>query len=220
MWSFNLQANTTVTAIGIVRKSMAQIKTIEFMKAPLINSTKLKNYKRSIKMEELKLLVQMVASLPTLAIYVIIAFYIYKVTIIGSIYGVIRFAVGKLHDWAVTRKTLPTITQTIRFEDILNGITLNDEDVKKELIMQIKRVCGKNVGIDSDYIHGRSVEWLRQAIDDKELKDAKAKKQAETLMKMGSDLLSRPIQKKAKGGSVKSASARADGCAIRGKTRA
>jgi len=29
-----------------------------------------------------------------------------------------------------------------------------------------------------------------------------------------------PVEKKAKGGSVKSASARADGCAIRGKTRA
>ena len=29
-----------------------------------------------------------------------------------------------------------------------------------------------------------------------------------------------PVEKKAKGGSVKSASARADGCCIRGKTRA
>jgi hypothetical protein len=52
-------------------------------------------------------------------------------------------------------------------------------------------------------------------------KDAKAKKQAESLMKMGSDLLSRPMQKKAKGGMIKSsASKRADGCVIRGKTRA
>jgi hypothetical protein len=52
-------------------------------------------------------------------------------------------------------------------------------------------------------------------------KDAKAKRQAESLMKFGSDLLSRPVEKKAKGGMVKSsASKRADGCAIRGKTRA
>ena len=61
---------------------------------------------------------------------------------------------------------------------------------------------------------------LKKRQEEMTSKDAKAKKQAETLMKMGSDLLSRPIQKKAKGGSVKSASARADGCAIRGKTRA
>lgn len=127
-------------------------------------------------MEELKLLVQMVASLPALAVWVIVAFYIYKISIIGSIYGAIRFSISKLHDWAVTRKTLPTITQNIRFEDILYGITLSDEDVKRELIMQIKRVCGKNTKIDSDYIHGCSVEWLREAINDKEQKDAKAKK--------------------------------------------
>ena len=51
-------------------------------------------------------------------------------------------------------------------------------------------------------------------------KDAKTKSRMESLMKFGSDLLSRPVEKKAKGGMVKSASARADGCAIRGKTRA
>ena len=41
-----------------------------------------------------------------------------------------------------------------------------------------------------------------------------------SLLKSGIDMLSRPIVKKAKGGSVSSASKRADGCAIRGKTRA
>jgi hypothetical protein len=53
-----------------------------------------------------------------------------------------------------------------------------------------------------------------------ETKDAKTKSRVESLMKFGSDLLSRPVEKKAKGGSVSSASKRADGCAIRGKTRA
>ena len=51
-------------------------------------------------------------------------------------------------------------------------------------------------------------------------KDAKTKSRMESLMKFGSDLLSRPVEKKAKGGSVSSASKRADGCAIRGKTKA
>jgi hypothetical protein len=40
------------------------------------------------------------------------------------------------------------------------------------------------------------------------------------LLRSGMDMLSRPVVKKAKGGSVKSASSRADGCAVRGKTRA
>jgi hypothetical protein len=59
---------------------------------------------------------------------------------------------------------------------------------------------------------------------EKDLQEAQKKREAkskmESLMKMGSDLLSRPVEKKAKGGKVSSASKRADGCAIRGKTRA
>ena len=39
------------------------------------------------------------------------------------------------------------------------------------------------------------------------------------LLRSGMDMLSRPVVKKAKGGSVSSASKRADGCAIKGKTR-
>lgn len=55
----------------------------------------------------------------------------------------------------------------------------------------------------------------------KKQKDREAKSKMESLMKMGLDLLGRPTEKKAKGGMIKSsASKRADGCAIRGKTRA
>ena len=51
-------------------------------------------------------------------------------------------------------------------------------------------------------------------------RESKDKSMGETMMKFGMGLLGRPVEKKAKGGKVKSASARADGCAIRGKTRA
>ena len=62
---------------------------------------------------------------------------------------------------------------------------------------------------------------LKKRQEEMTSKDAKAKRQAEILMKFGSELLSRPVEKKAKGGMIKSsASKRADGCAIRGKTRA
>lgn len=56
-----------------------------------------------------------------------------------------------------------------------------------------------------------------------ESEDAKTKEKFSRMMEAGMNLLKRPLpesQKKAKGGKVKSASARADGCAIRGKTRA
>ena len=62
---------------------------------------------------------------------------------------------------------------------------------------------------------------LKKRQEEMTSKDAKAQREAEMLMRAGSNLLSRPVQKKAKGGMIKSsASKRADGCAIRGKTRA
>ena len=122
-------------------------------------------------MEELKLLVQMVASLPTLAVWVIVAFYIYKVSIIGSIYGVIRYGVGKLHDWAITRKTLPSIEQEIRLNDRLHGIVITSDETMNLLMLQLQRIKGKNTGGLNSFIHTCSVDWLREAINDKEQKD-------------------------------------------------
>ena len=59
---------------------------------------------------------------------------------------------------------------------------------------------------------------------DLEARDQKAKDAGKRMMEAGSELLKRPMKtpekKMAKGGSVRSASARADGCCIRGKTRA
>ena len=53
----------------------------------------------------------------------------------------------------------------------------------------------------------------------KKQKERKEKEPYEALLKFGTDLMSRPT-KKAKGGAISSASKRADGIAIRGKTRA
>jgi hypothetical protein len=56
----------------------------------------------------------------------------------------------------------------------------------------------------------------------RDIQDQKAKDKAKALMDFGLGILKgvKEPKKMAKGGSVKSASARADGCAIRGKTRA
>jgi hypothetical protein len=64
---------------------------------------------------------------------------------------------------------------------------------------------------------------LKQRQEEMTSKDAKRQRQLEALMQAGMGLLSRPAKAKegkAKGGMVKSsASKRADGCAIKGKTR-
>ena len=54
--------------------------------------------KVSNNMEELKLLIEAVAELPELAIWVVAMYFFFKLAIVGSVYGVIRFLVLKTHD--------------------------------------------------------------------------------------------------------------------------
>lgn len=115
-------------------------------------------------MDELKVLVDMVANLPAMAIWVLVCFFVYKVVYIGSVYGVIRFVSEKLFDWLKTQKT-----EYKEIRPMLDGLVI--EGSVDYLIAQLQRVAGKNAGIKSKYIHQSSVAWLRQAIDDKEEKD-------------------------------------------------
>jgi hypothetical protein len=127
-------------------------------------------------MEELKLLIGMVADLPSMALWVLIGYLVYKLAIIGSIYGVIRLAITNLYEWAIKRKELPAIHQEIYLKDIVHGICIHSDETKDLLMRQIKRVAGKGISIGSDYIHKSSVDWLREAIDDKIEKDADKEK--------------------------------------------
>lgn len=110
-------------------------------------------------MEELKLLVQMVASLPQLAVWALVGFYIYKICVIGSIYGTIRFVIQKYHDMKVTG------TKKFSLEDDIHGFTIAPE-IKARLIAQFKRLIDTG-GMGYPYVMSKDVEWLKQAIDEK-----------------------------------------------------
>lgn len=126
-------------------------------------------------MDELKLLIEMVSNLPSLAVWVLVGYLVYKVAVVGSIYGVLRFGIEKAHDYLVKRKTIPPEVRTVEIRPMLEGIAIPGLPVDA-LMFQLRRVIGKNLGIRSDYIHGQSVDWLREAIDDKIAKDAAAEK--------------------------------------------
>jgi hypothetical protein len=122
-------------------------------------------------MEELKLLVEMVSNLPAMALWVIAFFFGYKVLIVGSIYGVIRFCVQKGYDSIVAWK-IKAENKTYEVDRlVITGCF-------SALMDQLRRVRGKGTNINSDYIHGCSVDWLREAIDEKIAKDEAAKKKA------------------------------------------
>ena len=104
-------------------------------------------------MEELQMLVNMVASLPTMAIWVLVGFFAYKTIIIGSIYGVIRTGMTLLHSWATKPKK---IEYTLHSEPI-------DATVAAGLQEQIRRINANK------YVHQSDVAKLAMAIDIVEL---------------------------------------------------
>ena len=102
-------------------------------------------------MDELKLLIEMVAGLPSLAVWVLAAYLAYKVAVVGSIYGVLRLLIVKVHDWLTKPKT---VALTIGAKPI-------DESTAEALNAQIARVCS------GSYYHMSDVQKLREALDAK-----------------------------------------------------
>lgn len=111
-------------------------------------------------MDELKLLIEMVAHLPAMALWVLVGFFAYKVVVVGSIYGVIRFVTARLFDWLQAKKVE---IEHKEIRPMLDGMCVRAQTDR--LIAQICRLKGKGVRIETDYIHNESVEWLRSAID-------------------------------------------------------
>lgn len=58
-------------------------------------------------MDELKELVGLIKDTPTFVLWVLLGFLAYKLAVVGSIYGVIRYGLGELFGWLRERKTLP-----------------------------------------------------------------------------------------------------------------
>jgi hypothetical protein len=118
-------------------------------------------------MEELKLLIEAVAGLPTITLWVLVGYLIYKLAVIGSVYGVIRFGIEKFVQWKTTPKQI--------LEDkthVVKNLSITTDGTFDNLISQLSRLRGKGLSISSQYIHGASVDWLREAITEKELREA------------------------------------------------
>jgi hypothetical protein len=112
--------------------------------------------------EELKELVNVVNSLPQLALWVAIGFWAYKVIIVGSIYGVIRLAINKGYAaW--------TQPKTSDIKSVIDGVTyyFNKDDV----VGQLKRVLANTPDRQDE-----SIKWLSEAITEKIEKDGPPKK--------------------------------------------
>ena len=115
-------------------------------------------------MEELKLLIEMVSNLPQMALWVLAGFWAYKVIVVGSIYGLIRFIT--LHAYKVISSN--RITNKIsRLDDITIG-----KNTVPLLIAELKRIP---LGM---FIREEHVKWLAEAIDEKKEREALSKSES------------------------------------------
>jgi len=102
-------------------------------------------------MEELKILIEMVANLPAMAIWVLIGFFVYKVVVIGSIFGLIRLFIIKAHNWLTAEKKV-----AYKIDDYFI-----DGEAKNQFILQFLRLKKSTL----NRIHYGDVEALERAID-------------------------------------------------------
>ena len=127
-------------------------------------------------MEELKLLINMVEKLPALAIWVGVIFFAYKVVVVGSVYGIIRFLA----------KTVASVIGKhrgdVELRGLLEGECITYDGTHVKLIAQLKRLKGIHLVValgsntsSRSYIHTPDVKWLENAID-KALAEAEEKK--------------------------------------------
>ena len=108
-------------------------------------------------MEELKLLIEAVAGLPTITLWVLVGYLIYKLAVIGSVYGVIRYGIEKFVEW---RTTPPPPPPPEIKEYSLRGIAISD-DVAHRLERQVARLKRNNLS----YIHLDDVERFEKILD-------------------------------------------------------
>lgn len=100
-------------------------------------------------MDELKVVVDLLGGAGQMALWALVVIYLYKVIIIGSIYGTVRFVVTKTHDWLIKPKTI----------QLRIGTTIVDDATALALQAQISRLS------EHGYLHMDGVQRLREALD-------------------------------------------------------
>lgn len=113
-------------------------------------------------LDELKLIIEAIAGLPTVMVWVLCGYLIYKLAVIGSVYGLIRLAINKAHEWLMRRNSvdIALLLDGVPFEDGTEG--------KKELLILLRRLAfiGRPGEYNANTIYTNyGLHYLRQAIE-------------------------------------------------------
>lgn len=128
-------------------------------------------------MDELRRLIELVGALPHDVLLILAGYMVYKLAIVGSIYGVIRFVTKQLFDWLKLLGSRPRTSvkpdvevKTVELRATIDGLCICTDSTNHAVIAQLMRIRGRRTK-GSQYIHHRDADWLREAIDEKEAKD-------------------------------------------------
>lgn len=130
-------------------------------------------------MDELKILVGMIKELPGTALWIVGLYFFYKVVIVGSIYGTIRYGLDRLKDIIQVRNTakVNSITEskkeTIK-DVIIDGLCISSDGTYEHIIESLKMVRGHVNTCEMTYLHKTDAKWLRLAIQERIEKDKTA----------------------------------------------
>ena len=123
-------------------------------------------------MDELKVLIEALAEMPTLAIWVVAMYFFFKIVVIGSVYGVIRYVTMQIHDWAVKKKEPDLIVKQNNM--VLDGkfiTSLRDDPSEFERLM--KRLPAR----DLSYIFESDINMVHVALDEYFIRNPKIGKE-------------------------------------------
>lgn len=109
-------------------------------------------------MEELKQLIELVLKLPNTALWILAGYLVYKLAVVGSIYGTIKFTVDKIHSWA----TKPKIAVYTWKE----GIEPINQETKDSIIASLLRLKSSPKVFNSRYVHSDFAELLEKLVND------------------------------------------------------
>ena len=125
-------------------------------------------------MEELKLLIEAVAELPELAIWVVAMYFFFKLAIVGSIFGVVRFFILKLHDVlqrrydALIKEKEPNVVvkqHNIMIHDRFISSIRNDDNGEFE------RLINRMIRPRLSYIFPDDISRVHKALDELEKRE-------------------------------------------------
>jgi len=107
--------------------------------------------------------------LPEIAVWILLGILFYKITILGSIFGIIKLAINKLHDFS-TRERVVKKTMTI------NDKIITADNTHMVLVDFLDNVIALNIRESThkgSYLHRSDIDSIKDAFHEKRARDKK-----------------------------------------------